>query len=471
MFMNFISTLIVAFLTLGAAFAEQSRPSILFLAIDDLRPELGCYGSPAVKSPNIDKLASQGVLFQRAYCQVAVCGASRASLMTGILPTKDRFVNYTTMADQDTPGAVTLPQALKAAGYTTLSHGKVFHNWSDTAARSWSRPPKMGKDLKGRNANAQKKSRYGTQTRPGNSGSKPFFDRSDVPDDTYADGQVARNTIADLRELAQSGEPFFLACGFIRPHLPFYAPEKYWDLYDADSLPIAKNRFRPHDAPTALRGSGEYRTYDLGKFKKNSDDFHRIMRHGYFASTSYSDKLVGDVLSELEALGLVDNTIVVIWGDHGWHLGEHAFWGKHNTLHNAIRVPLIVKAPGKLQGVTSKALVSTVDLFPTLCSLAGVDVPGSVQGKSFEQLLASQDAQHTPAVYTRFKEADAVVTEGFSYSRFSDGSEMLFDLAKDPDENQNVAKVPEYASQLQVMCEELDQQIKLAQSAQWVPDR
>jgi len=141
-----------------------------------------------------------------------------------------------------------------------------------------------------------------------------------------------------------------LAVGFAKPHLPFVAPKKYWDLYERERNQIATNRQRPEAAPKGLKGSGEYRSYDFGDYNDNTDDFHRMMRHGYYASTSYADKLTGDVLNELERLGLAENTIVVIWGDHGWHLGEHDFWGKHNTLNNAVRVPLIIKVPGKAAG-------------------------------------------------------------------------------------------------------------------------
>mgnify|MGYP000277118508 CR=1 FL=1 len=449
---------VVGLMASTAMAQEKAPPNVLFIAIDDLRPELGCYGDTVVKSPNIDLLASQGVLFDRAYCQVAVCGASRASMMTGILPTKTRFVNYLAKVDKDTPGAITMAQVFKEAGYTTLANGKIFHTSSDTAERSWSRPvksPGISHTASLDPASAEVKSKNGHGL---------FYECVDAPDNAYGDGVVAEHTIADLQKLKESGEPFFLACGFIRPHLPFYAPKQYWDLYDEATIPLASNPYRPRNAPKSLRGSGEFKGYGLGDFKVGSDAFQRKMRHGYFASTSYVDKLTGDVLNELERLGLADNTIVVVWGDHGWHLGEHTFWGKHNTMHNALRVPLIVKAPGKFEGGKSNALIQSVDIFPTLCSLARLDVPESVQGTSFEAVLDDPTSSINESAYARFKGADAVVTDRFNYTRYENGEEMLFDLQKDPKENQNVANNPEYSKALKGMQSLLKQQIAKAEA-------
>lgn len=414
------------------------RPNVLFISIDDLRPELGCYGSPQVKSPNIDKLAAQGVTFRRAYCQVPVCGASRASLMTGILPTATRFTSFRSQVDVDAPRATTLPEAFKNAGYTTLSNGKVFHHQEDTQERSWSEPawrPEIGHMASHDPETTRRLSRRERGR---------IYEAPDVPDDAYFDGLVAQKTIEDLRRLKEEGKPFFLVCGFIRPHLPFYAPKKYWDLYERDGIQIADNRHRPKNAPRALSGSGEYRSYHLGDYQDNSPNFHRMMRHGYMATVSYVDKLTGDILAELDRLGLADDTIVVLWGDHGFHLGEHNFWGKHNTMHLATRVPLIVRVPGK-KGGHSAALVETSDIFPTLASLAGIAVPAPVQGRSFEALLEQPDLPFREVAYTRFNRADAVITERFTYTSYNRGeSEMLYDLEKDPDENENVAGHPDY---------------------------
>ena len=435
----FILSLILLATATGA-----ERPNILFIAIDDLRPELGCYGAAQVKTPHIDKLAAGGMLFKRAYCQVPICMGSRASLMTGILPTSKRFVGDC-RADVDVPDAMTLPEAFRKAGYTTLSNGKIFHGKDDTADRSWSEAPWQS---------ASSMPSYDPETTRRLSKTKQrgrIYESPDVADDAYPDGLTAQKTIKDLQRLKQEGKPFFLACGFIKPHMPFYAPKKYWDLYPRDSIQLATNRQRPTNAPNQLKGSGEFRSYHLAGLNPNSDEFHRVMRHGYLACTSYADKLTGDVLAELERLGLADNTIIVLWGDHGWHLGEHNFWGKHNTMHLAIRVPLIVKVPGKKPGASS-SLVETTDLFPSLCALAGITTPATVQGRDFSALL---DAPQTPfheAAYSRFLSADAVITDHFSYTSYEGGkSEMLYDLSKDPQENRNVADDPKYAEMVATM--------------------
>ena len=424
------------------------RPNVLFIAVDDLRTELGCYGAPQVKSPNIDRLASQSTLFTRAYCQVPVCGASRASLMTSILPTPNRFKTYLTRADEDAPNCKTLAQVFKEAGYVTLSNGKIFHEIQDAAARSWSeqpwRPPVVWNDTALDSTS--------TNNLPGKRGR--IYEMPDVPDNAYADGQIAERTIADLRRLKADAKPFFLACGFIRPHLPFYAPKKYWDLYDRSQISIADNRARPANAPKGLQGSAEYRNYTHGEFTDNSDDFHRMMRHGYFASTSYTDAQIGKVLAELDRLGLADNTIVVLWGDHGWNLGEHNFWGKHNTMHPAVNAPLMVRVPGKAAGAKSGALVEFLDIFPTLCDLAGVAAPDTVQGRSFRPLLNDPKSSFRDSIYSRYIQGDCVATEQFIYTRyFKDGGEMLYDLKQDPKENRNVAADPAYSESLARMKE------------------
>jgi len=433
----------------SAAFCHAApaaeKPNILFIAIDDLRPELGCYGSPLVKTPHIDRLAEGAMIFQRAYCQVPVCGASRASLFTGMLPTPSRFVNYDTRVEKDAPQAKTLPQVFREAGYITVANGKVFHHRDDTEDRSWSEPAwSPGNHM---NSHDPETTRRLSESRQRGR----IYEAPDVADDAYPDGQFARKTIEDLRRLKETGKPFFLACGFIRPHLPFYAPKKYWDLYPRDGIPLADNRHRPNNAPQALRGGTEYRSYHLGDYEDQSDDFHRMMRHGYLASTSYVDQLTGDLLAELDRLDLADNTIVVLWGDHGFHLGEHNFWGKHNTMHLSTRVPLIISVPDKKAGTTA-AIVETSDIFPTLCALAGLEVPETVQGRSFAELFDRPGQPFREAAYSRFMAADAVITERFNYTRYHRGkSHMLYDLENDPAENDNLADKPEHAETIERM--------------------
>ncbi len=442
---------------LSSSLYAAETPNVLFIAIDDLRPELGCYGATQVKSPNLDKLASQGLVLTRAYCQVPVCGASRSSLMTGILPTATRFTTAATQASQDAPDATTLPQTFKNAGYTTLSNGKIFHSKEDTQDRSWSQPA-WHPDMSGlASLDPETTRRLSKKKKRG-----LLYESPDVPDAAYGDGQVAQKTIEDLRRLKESGKPFFLACGFTKPHMPFYAPKKYWDLYQRDKVEIANNRYLPKNAPKDLVGSGEFRSYHMGDFDEKSEDFDRMMRHGYMACVSYTDKLVGDVIAELDRLGLAPNTIIVIWGDHGWHLGEHTFWGKHNTMHLSTRVPLIIKVPGKQAG-RSTAIVETSDIFPTLCSLAALEVPKSVQGRSFAALLDKPNQPFREAAYSRFNAGDAIITERYSYTSYNGKAHMLYDLENDPYENENIADKPEHKESVTKMTSLLKQRMQEAQ--------
>ncbi len=418
-----------------------SRPNVLFICVDDLRPELGCYGARQIQSPHIDKLASEGLLFNRAYCNVPVCGASRASLLTGILPTKTRFVNYKTYVSKDTPEAKTLPQVFKENGYSTYSVGKVFHHRDDCESQSWTEPNWMGGSEK---LNFQLALDPTTRDSLSERGRGRVYESPDVADIAYPDGKIALQTIEYLQKLSATNEPFFLACGFIRPHLPFYAPKKYWDLYPRDSISLADNRYLPEHAPEALHGSGEFNSYHLAGLAPKSDEFHQVMKHGYLASVSYVDKLIGDVLAAVENLGLAENTIIVLWGDHGWHLGEHDFWGKHNTMHLAMKVPLIIKVPNGAKGKQSNALIETTDIFPTLCDLTGLTQPDQLHGKSFVKVLDNPEKSFRKYAYSRFVRGDAIITDRYSYTHYSGEKEeiMLYDLKNDPDENENIAMDP-----------------------------
>ena len=400
---------------------NQKPMNVLFIAIDDLRPELNIYGAKHIKSPNLDKLASESLVFNRAYCNVPVCGASRASLLTSILPTKTRFIDYRAKAQED-----------------------VHYN-KDVQEASWSENPWMPQG--GHRVSYDPK----TNDVIMKSGNGRVYEAPEVDDSAYPDYKIAQKTIKDLRRFKESGESFFMACGFFRPHMPFYAPKKYWDLYDRDSIEIADNRHLPENAPKSLRGSGEFKSYSFGDYKPNTEEFHKMMRHGYYACVSYVDQLVGEVLNELETLGLAKNTIVVVWGDHGWHLGEHEFWGKHNTLHNALQVPLVVKVPGKSTGKHTEALVESVDIYPTLCDLANIPVPNYIMGKSFKATLDSPEKSFRAYTYARFKKADAIVTDDFTYSLFENGEEMLYNRKHDPAENKNMVADVKYKEVLKEM--------------------
>ncbi|MEM6257215.1 MAG: sulfatase [Planctomycetota bacterium] len=468
--MKRVSALLIVLLCTYIASAQE-RPNVLFILIDDLRPELGCYGSPVAVTPNLDALASEGLLFERAYCNFAVCGASRASMLSGMYPLpRKRFTSYKTWLKDDAPSVKTLPQVFKEAGYTTVSNGKVFHHATDTESRSWSEPAWKPSGGKERGIDAQLPE---TNAKLSDRGRGYIVEKANVPDNAYEDGKLAEKVIADLVRLKGKDKPFFLTCGFIKPHLPFYAPKDYWDLYDDNKLALANNRYFPHNAPKdELRGSTEYASYYLGNLEVGSEEWHRTMKHGYLACTSYVDALAGKVMKELNELDLDKNTIVVVWGDHGFHLGEHDFWGKHNTMDHSTRIPLIIRLPESMRkqaskGVKTQAMVESVDIFPTLCGLAGLDVPQSVQGRSFEQLFVNPNQPFRSSIYTRRGNGDTVITDEFAYTRYTDRNgrqtaNMLYDHRTDRAENTNVVDNPMYANSVHQLDQLLNRRMKEA---------
>ena len=419
---------------------KSAPPNILFLSIDDLRPELGCYGRPYVQSPNIDQLAKEGVTFTRAYCQAPVCGASRASVLTGLRPKGERFASFRCYAQEDAPGAKSLPQVFKESGYYTISNGKIFHQQDDMDAQSWTEPA-WRPDILGRKFLDEASKQFILRRKDGKKRG-PVFENPDLNDNAYYDGMVADKTIADLKKLAAQDQPFFLACGFVRPHLPLYAPKKYWDLYQDVDIQPAANRFRPKNAPVSLAGSGEIQDFHDRGLKHNSLEFHKQTRRAYYACVSYIDAQVGRIMGALDDLGLADNTIVVLWGDHGWHLGEHSFWAKNNLLHNAIQAPLIMRLPGNEETGMRGQIVELVDLFPTLCELASLEAPKNLEGKSFAPILVDAEHAGKEAAFCTFKTGQTVITERYTYTRYvwgRKGERMLFGLQQDPSENQNLA--------------------------------
>ncbi len=438
---------------LASAVAETAKPNVLFIAVDDLRPELGCYGNTWIKSPHIDRLAARGTVFSRAYCQVPTCVASRASLLTGLRPTVQRFKSFSTFAEKDAPGAMTLPEEFKKDGYHCISNGKVFHHPEDTADRSWSEPPWRPEKSSLGTLDPESKNMIGGRKQRG-----PVFESPDVPDNAYRDGQVADKTIEDLKRMKEAGTPFFLACGFWKPHLPFYAPRKYWDLYDREKIELADNPYMPKNVPKELRGSGEIRSYHDRGMKYNSEEWHRSLRHGYYACVSYIDAQVGRVLQALDELGLRENTIVILWGDHGWHLGEHNFWGKHNLMDLAVNSPLVLAGPGIREGQKSARLVEFVDIHPSLCELAGIETANhGLQGASFKPLLDAPDQPWKKAAFCRFRNADSLVTERYNYVEYKDGGRMLYDLENDPQENINVGGNPENKELVRQLSRQLEE--------------
>ena len=436
----------------------RKKPNVLFIAIDDLRPELGCYGADHIHSPNIDKLASQGILFNKAYCQAPHCAPSRSSLLSGVHTLN--FDGIPMTPEELAPGMQTLPATFRRAGYNTIGNGKIYHQREDDAGQSWSEPPySLVNGPKENNHLTYYDKESGDYILEKNQRG-PFLESPDVTDNTYIDGQTCDKTIKDLQRMAKMDKPFFLACGFVRPHLPFYAPQKYWDLYDREKIKLADNRYRPTNAPDELTGSGEFGSYHDRNIEYNSLEFHKIARHGYFACVSYADALVGRLLETLDELGLRENTIVVLWGDHGWNLGEHSYWSKHNLLNTSKHAPLIISAPGFKQNVKSESIVELVDLYPTLCDLAGIPLPQHLEGTSMVPILQNPYQPGKKAAFTKWMNGTSVTTPEFSYTEWDNKQRMLFDLKKDPGENINVSENPEYKEKVEELSNLLDHGLK-----------
>jgi len=401
-------------------------PNILFLAIDDLRPELGCYGSSVAISPNIDKLANNGLLFTRAYCQQAICGPSRASLMTGARPESIGIThNYKLFRDGKQPDIVTLPQHFRNNGYETVYCGKVFHGKDTDEKFSWSRNPAyddeyikalpkpvgfaLAENIKNREENRKEMfAKYGEQAKYGLA-MGPAYECADVPDQTYSDGYNTDLAIVTLKDMLKKnpGKPFFLALGMHKPHLNWVAPKKYWDMYNPEDIQVAANTNAPEGyASIGLHASFELRVHSgIPKAGDFDPKLERTLKHAYLACVSYIDAQLGRMISALEDAGVRENTIIVLWGDHGWHLGDMGIWGKATNYEIATRVPLMIwtpEMPHNNRGVKTNALVELVDIYPTLCELAGIDLPKHLDGQSFAPLLNNPDQAWKEAVFSQF---------------------------------------------------------------------
>jgi iduronate 2-sulfatase len=472
------------------ASAPAKKPNILFIAVDDLKPLLGCYGDSKIKSPNIDRLATRGVLFERAYCNQAVCAPSRNALMTGLRPTTIGVYDLGTHFRLAAPNAVTMPQYFKQNGWRTEGLGKIFHvgHGNHEDALSWTVPHWTPK-LNGMGGGyVLPENRPPTQTREealfGNARvdvSKlprgAATEAADVSDSTYSDGMIADEAIRRLRAAKEKpSEPFFLAVGFHKPHLPFIAPKKYWDLYDRASFQIPKLQKPPEGAPTfAPTTWGELRQYrDMPQTGPLTEDTARELMHGYHAATSYMDAQLGRVIAELDRLGLAKDTIIVVWGDHGWHLGDHGMWSKHSNYEQATRIPLLVIKPDVAKaGGRSKALVESVDLYPTLCELAGLPTPRELEGKSMmSHLMNLPKAKSKEAVFHVYPRAPRgmgeLIGRGVRTERYrlvewkkagapADTAILeLYDYKDDPDETKNVASdKPTVVAELRAMLAKL----------------
>ena len=445
---KYFLTAFLLFFAFNLYSSDNEKPNVLFIAVDDLRPELGVYGASHIQSPNIDKLAESGLTFNRAYCNIPVCGASRASILSGIRPNRNRFLNYSCWQDKDVPGVVSLPMHFKNNGYHTVSLGKIYHHITDGQG-SWSETPWFPNgDWQGWQAYVLPESHEAIEPRPNRNGiNGPSFEAPEAPDHIYPDGMIAEEAIRKLDKFKNSEEPFFLAVGFLKPHLPFNAPKKYWDLYDFDEIELPDNMEKPEGAPDhCMHNFGELRNYtDVPDQGQMEEEFMRKLIHGYYACVSYTDAQIGKVMDKLEDLGMAENTIVILWGDHGWHLGEHGLWCKHCNFEKVLHTPLILRAPGKKANIKTDALVEYVDVYPSLCELAGLEKPFHLQGKSFVPLAENPDLQWKEAVYSRWIHGETVVTQNHTYTQwYNDNSKevetrMLYDLENDPEETVNIS--------------------------------
>ncbi len=460
------------------------RPNVLLILVDDLKPTIRSFGDEVAITPNLDRLARSGVRFERAYCNQAVCMASRYNLMLGSRSTSTGFYNFGTEFRSVYPQAVTLPQHFINHGYVAHSMGKVFHighgNENDDA--SWSVPHHPDKviDYVLPESNDRELTREeGLFTNQGgrDDSGKPrprgaAWEAADVLDEAYADGRTAATAVDRLHWLKRNEpKPFFLAVGFVRPHLPFSAPLKYWDLYDPAKLPMPSSEEGPDGAPEfAVKRGGEisaFKPIPEGKNKPFGDELTRKLIHGYYASVTYMDAQLGKVLDALEETGFADNTIVVLWGDHGYHLGDHGIWTKHTNYEQAVRIPIIIRRPGALNaGAPAKQLAETVDIYPTLAALAGLPAPETEQpidGIDLSPVLASPGKTIRDYAYHAYprggKMGRAIRTERYRLIEWLAPEESadqaiyeLYDYQDDPQEAENIADVrPQVMAQLKAM--------------------
>jgi arylsulfatase A-like enzyme len=442
------------------AHAEASKkPNVLFVAVDDLKPALACAGDPHAKTPNIDKLAAAGTVFSRAYCQQAVCSPSRSSLLTGRRPDTTKVYDLVTHFRKALPDVVTLPQHFKNNGYYTHGIGKIYHGGYNDEP-SWSVPwePTKGRNFgpEGLKLIAELRAKAKVDGADVSRVRGLPAEAPDVADDYLNDGWTANRAVEILKSRKDQKTPFFLAVGFVKPHLPFVAPKKYWDLYDAAKLPIAESADPPKNAPRfAPQFGGELRAYHhIPKSGPIPQDTARKLVHGYYAAVSYMDAQVGRVLAALKEHGFAENTVVVLWGDHGWHLGDHGMWCKHTNYERATRSALVMSVPGqKSAGKTTNALVEFVDIYPTLANVCGLPKADGVEGHSFAPLLDDPKRAWKAAAFSQYPRGGkdtgplmgyAIRTDRYRYVEWrkrngTDVARELYDHQSDGDEDRNVA--------------------------------
>jgi iduronate 2-sulfatase len=515
---KFITSLSIAAhigLSLSQLIAQEKKLNVLFIAVDDLKPVLGCYGDKIVKSPNIDKVANRGTVFLQSYCQQAVCGPTRASLMTGLRPDNTRVWDLKTQMREANPNVVSLPQYLINQGYTTQGIGKIYDPRcvdNNLDSLSWSVPyyknsskyfsketgspeldyqlPETKKLVNNYRAEGSSQGLKGKElTEYIQKFIRPSIECAEVPDNAYSDGANTLHAKDILTKLSKQDKPFFFAVGFSKPHLPFVAPKKYWDLYKRDEMPVAPFQQKAANSPDIAyhRASELYAYSDIPAITSFSDqkgggldvplDKQKELIHGYYAAISYTDAQIGILLNTLDSLGLSKNTIVVLWGDHGWHLGDHNLWCKHTNFEQATHSPLIISSPS-IEPSKSKGLTEFIDIYPTICDLAGVKIPSKLDGKSLVPMMKNPTTRIKEFAVSQYPRTNnkmeterlgysegefmgySIRTERYRYtiwmkdnfrsstsfkSNLVVGSE-LYDYKEDPLETKNVASEKKYSS-------------------------
>jgi iduronate 2-sulfatase len=441
--------------------------NVLFIIVDDLRPQMGCYGVKNMVTPNIDRLAASSVMFRGNYCQQAVCSPSRTSLLTGRRPDTTKVYDLIKFFRTTLPDVVTLPQQFKNHGYFAEAVGKVFHEDLNDPA-SWSIPADFDTSAEEFEQYQSPKSYREEAERLQQIPSHglvygPAFEAEDASDDSYLDGRIAMEAIRRLKiqGAKKLNTPFFLAVGFHKPHLPFVAPKKYWDLYDPDKIELPSYREKPKGAPDLAMTNFEELRHYYGVPWNNEplqESMSRNLIHGYYSGVSFIDAQIGRVLDSLEQEGFADNTIVVLCVDHGWHLDDHGLWCKHTNFEHATHVPLMIHAPGMNPG-QSDGLTENIDIYPTLCELAGVPAPDHLEGTSFVPLMRDPEQSWKKASFSQYPRPGDIMgysmrTDRYRYTRWMNHkdqaivAEELYDYQSDPEETTNWAGSEKYSDVL-----------------------
>lgn len=468
--MSMIKVIFFLFIVFICSCANQQAEitqslNILFIAVDDLRPQLGAYGEDYMVTPNMDRLASEGRLFRHHYVTVPTCGPSRYALLTGQYPhttaaIRNSIFEETTAGQPKGEQPESMVEFFKRSGYHTVGLGKISHSpdgfvygYTDSVSSIMELPNSWdefyfdaGKWGNGWNAFFGYASGENRQSL--NKEVKPY-EAAAVEDEGYSDGLTAQLAVDQLGQLKDRSDPFFLAVGFFKPHLPFTAPQKYWDLYDEDSIPITNAHNIPENTDRAsFHESGEFNQYKLGEEKAGLDHevstaYARKVRHAYFAATSYVDTQIGKVLDALDKNGLTENTIIVLWGDHGWHLGDERIWGKHTLSEYALRSALIIKTPGMPEpGIPADAIVESTDIYPTLLDLTGQSISEYLTGQSLSKILQNPKEQLDQTAFSYFRKGISMRLPRYritKYFREEEPTIELYDYQTDPYETINIA--------------------------------